>query len=264
MIVHNHRIVYEFGETIVLRPLYDIHLGNKHCDKAAFIKDLKNADERTFFFGGGDMLDSIITSDVKRYRKSSDASEVDEIIDAGVDEMSEILLPYRDRIIGLASGNHEDNIVKRCGTNPVKRICKNLDAKFLGYSGLIKLSLSEHDGRGRTVVVRYHHGWGGGSRTQGADLTKFSRDVAYWDADIFCYGHVHRLQQDSIPRLGLSGTTLISKPKILAICGTYLKTYSKDENPTYSEISGYPPVEIGGLNINIKPNSRWVKATVTV
>ena len=136
---------------------------------------------------------------------------------------------------------------------------------FLGYSGLIKIIFREQSksggklGRGRTVIIRYHHGWGGGSRTQGADLTKFSKDVAYWDADIFLYGHVHRKQTDAIPRLGLVGEKLISKPKIMCICGTFLKTYTGSMEPTYSEVKGYPPVEIGGVVVNIKPDKDWVK-----
>ena len=118
-------------------------------------------------------------------------------------------------------------------------------------------------GIGRKVVIRGHHGWGGGSRTQGADLTKYSRDVAYWDADIFGYGHVHRLQDDRIPRLGLVGKKLIAKPKVMVICGTFLKTLSEDASPSYSERAGYPPTEIGGAIISIKPDShKWVDIRV--
>jgi hypothetical protein len=134
-----------------------------------------------------------------------------------------------------------------------------LDVQDIGFSGLFRLHLTDNNSRGRKVVIRYHHGWGGGSRTQGADLTKYSKDIAYWDADIFLYGHTHRRQTDSIPRLGMSGDKLISKPKIMGICGTFLKTYTNSIQPTYSEVKGYPPVEIGGICLSIKPQDNWVK-----
>ena len=258
MKVIQRTILYKYGDTIRIKPIFDVHYGAKACDVKAFKAYLKDSDEHTYFIGGGDLLDSIIVNDI-RYRKSSDPFQGDDIIDTQVSEMTDILMPYKDRIICLATGNHEDVITKRCGTNPTKRIAKNIGTSFIGYSGLIRLAFRENKGRGRVVVVRIHHGWGGGSRTQGADLTKYSKDLQYWDADLFLYGHVHRRQTDSVPRIGLVGTKMVSKPKTMCICGTWLKTYVNGVDPTYSEIKGYPPVEIGGVSINIKPTMDWVK-----
>lgn len=252
------RIQYIFGETYYLKPFFDIHKGSTACDLPAFKRDLADMDDHTYPFFGGDLFDSLIVTD-PRYRKSNDSTTGDAIIDENLDEMFEILEPYSSRIIGIGRGNHEDNITKKCGTDLIARLCKRLNVPDAGYSGLFKLTFSENSGRGRTVVVRYHHGWGGGSRTQGADLTKFSKDMAYWQADLFLYGHVHRKQTDTVPRMGLSGDKLISKPKILCICGTYLKTYTTGKQPTYSEVKGYPPVEIGGVCVSIKPRGNWVK-----
>jgi UDP-2,3-diacylglucosamine pyrophosphatase LpxH len=253
-----YRIEYEFGTTYYLKPIFDVHMGSAACDVQKFKKDLAEADENTVFFFGGDLFDSLVVSDI-RYRKSNDTSEGDAIIDWNIDRAEEILSKYKDRIIGIARGNHEDVITKKCGTDIIARLCKRLGVNDAGYSGLFRLIFSFNGGKGRTVIVRYHHGWGGGSRTQGADLTKFSKDIAYWDADVFLYGHVHRAQTDKIPRISLWGDKLISKPKVLCICGTYLKTYTTSIQPTYSEIKGYPPVEIGGVTISIKPQDQWVK-----
>lgn len=259
MIVTTHRVNYKYGDKFTLKPIADVHLGAVACDVKAFKDYLSESDEKTLFLGIGDLMDCVIVKDAKRYRKSADASEGDEVVDEQIDKAEELLRPYKDKIIGLGQGNHEDVISKYCGTSPVKRLCRRLGVPFLGYSGLVKMVLSEDGNRGRTVVIRYHHGWGGGSRTQGADLTKFSKDVAYWDADVYLYGHVHRCQTDTIPRLGLAGSKLISKPKVMAICGTFLKTYLDSSNPTYSELAGYPPVELGGIYVTIKPTMRGVR-----
>ncbi len=267
MVVDEVRFDYVYGDTIKLRPIFDVHIGHTDCDIAGFRRDLEETDNKTLFIGGGDMLDSIITTD-KRYRKSSDATTKEAIIDEQTDIAYNILKPYNTQIIGLGIGNHESVIIRKCGTNPIKRLCEKLSTpehqvKYLGYSCLIKLILSENGGRIRSIVVRQHHGWGGASRTRGANITKYERDIGKWDADIFLYGHVHQLQFDRTPRLGMSGKKLTARPQLMVICGTYQKTYSEDENATFSEEKGFPPVEIGSATIHITPKSHgWVDLSV--
>lgn len=258
MIIHHHPIPYKYGDSIRIKPLFDIHFGNRYCDKQSFRRFLEDSDENTYFLGGGDMMDSIVVTD-PRYQKSVDDTDSDAIIDDQVNGLFQELEPYKDRIIGLGRGNHESTIIKKCGTDPAKRLCDKLECTYLGFSGMVVLKLSENGGRGRTVKIRWHHGWGGGSRTEGADLTKYAKDIKHWDADVYLYGHTHQLISDRIPRMGVAGQRLIARPKLVAVCGTFLKTYTATADSTYSEEKGYPPVEIGGLSFNIKPNNQWVE-----
>jgi len=260
MIVHEYCIPYKtYSDVFTLKPIFDVHLGNSYCDKQAFISYLADSDDKTYFIGGGDIMDSIITKDIKRYQKHSDATEGDDIIDQQIKMAYELLLPYKDRIIGLGTGNHEDAITKYCATNPTRRLCELLDVKPLGYSWIVTLRFSRPSGGGRKLIIKGHHGWGGGSRTQGADLTKFSKDMNYWDADMFLYGHVHKRQSDKIDRLSVAGKQLLAKPKYLFICGSFLKTLSLTDEATYSEKAGYPPIAIGGLNIKVRPTRDWLE-----
>jgi hypothetical protein len=259
LIVHTTRIPYSQGQTITIKPIFDVHRGNRYCDDKAFRKYLADSDESTYFLGGGDLMDSIVIQD-PRYEKSSDGTLSDAIIDEQVDIFYNDLKPYKERIIGLGRGNHEGQVIKRHGTDMVGRLCKRLETTYLGFSCLIRLILYHRTGgRVRTVIIRMHHGWGGGSRTQGGDLTKYSKDTAYWDADIFLFGHGHRKQTDKSPRLALCGNSLISKPKLIGLCGTFLKTYSDGTDSSYSEEKGYPPVEIGGIRVNLKPIDKGIK-----
>jgi len=258
MIVENYDINYKYGQTIKIRPFFDVHWGNTYCDKRAFRNYLSEGDDTTYYMGGGDTLDSIITKDIRRYEKHADETLGDAVIDEQVDSMLAELIPYKDRILGLMRGNHEGAILKYHGTDTVKRMCDVLGCKYLGYSGLLRLALHENGARGRAIIIRYHHGWGGGSRTQGADITKFSKDALHWDASVFLFGHVHKRQSDRIPRLGLVGNTLTAKPILLGICGTFLRTYSKTTDSTYAEEKGYPPVEIGGIVLNLKPTDKFL------
>jgi predicted phosphodiesterase len=266
MICESGGVTYRYGDEIKLKVMADVHLGHTYCDVTAFKQYLEDSDRNTYFIGNGDLLDAIITKDMRRYRKSLDATQGDDVIDQQILMIYDLLAPYKRKILGLGSGNHEDYITKFCGTDPMKRLCEMLDVPFLGYSWLFKLYMREPDGaRVRSVIIRGHHGWGGGSRTEGADLTKYWREAAGWDADIFIYGHVHQKKQDRRPRGGLAGDrTLIARPQILVINGTFLKTFSDGVDPTYAESRGYPMTEIGGVTIHIKPNRRWVDLGVTI
>jgi hypothetical protein len=125
---------------------------------------------------------------------------------------------------------------------------------YLGYSGLFRLDFREPTGRGRTVVIRYHHGWASG-RTPGGQLTGNVKDCLNWDADVYLYGHGHALHTYSIPRLGLSGEKLVSRDLTVCLCGTFLKTYIEGST-TYSERKGYPPISVGSPRIFIRPKNK--------
>jgi len=71
-----------------------------------------------------------------------------------------------------------------------------------------KLIFNENNSRGRTVTFYYSHGYGGGSRTQGGNLTKFAKATTAFEADCYLFGHVHQLQYDSFPYLGVHGTKI--------------------------------------------------------
>ena len=268
MICTTYHVPYKYGQTIKIRPLFDFHEGNKYCDKTALRKDLSNLDDNTYLIGGGDLADAIITQDW-RYAKHADASAGDAVIDEQIDVLTDLLIPYRERIIGLGDGNHEKTILKKCGTDIIQRLCDNLSTDnhlclHLGYSWLVRLFLREDNGRGRSIIIKGHHGWGGVCRTEGGELTKYSRDMMYWDADVFLFGHGHKRDGKRIPRLGMTGDKLTSRPMLIGLCGTYLKTYSGTKDSTYGEERGYPPVEIGGITVNIKPNSRWVDLWIDI
>lgn len=263
MICHTVHLEYKPGEIIKVRPLADLHVGNAYCDEKA-VRRFIDEDPECYFIGLGDLIDGIVVKDAKRYQKSSDGTEGDDIIDEQVDKLKSWLEPYKDRIWGLGEGNHEQSVVKHCGTNPVKRICKDFEIPFLGYSWFLRLVMRTKTGAGRTVIIRGFHGYGGGSRTQGADLTKYVRDIGYYEADIHLFGHVHRKQVDRIPMLGTCGNRIIAKSRYVILCGSFLRTLSKTTDPTYAEIKGYPPVELGSVQINIKPVKDWVKIWVDV
>ena len=258
MICHTVHIPYKFGQTIRIKGICDVHLGNTNADIRAFKKWLYENDEDRFV-SFGDLMDSIITKDMKRYRKSSDATEGDDIIDESLENLYDLLNPIAKsgRLLNIGSGNHEDEIIKRCGTNPSKRLAKMLNVPFLGLTFLMDIILSEGKSRSRTIKNHFHHGWGAGARTAGAALTKYARSMAAWDAQIYWRGHDHQRDTKAFCRNGIRGTKIVAADQLLGLGGTWLKTYSSTTDPTYAETRGYDPVKLGGISLLVKPTSSF-------
>jgi UDP-2,3-diacylglucosamine pyrophosphatase LpxH len=253
-------IPYKYGDTFKLLPLADIHFGHKTCDKQKLRQDLKEkVDEQTIIIGLGDWFDMLIVKDAKRYRKAHDDTEGEAIIDEQIEGLADLLMPYKNNIYAVGDGNHEDTMIA-LGTNPIKRLIKLLSDKehvieYMGYTWLLNLQFRETQGRGRGLIIRGHHGWGGSSRTEGADITKYSHDVKFWQADLFLYGHVHKLKFNLIEEGRMIGKDKWKTyQKKMCVCGTYQRTYSNNTSATYAERSGFHPTSIQCPVIYLKPH----------
>lgn len=178
----------------------------------------------------------------------------------------EILKPIKDQIIGIGDGNHESTIIRKCNTNPTKNLIKFLygkdliKEKYLGFQGLGQIIFEENGARIRTIIIRWHHGWGGATTTEGYTITKYSKDIAYYDADIYLYGHTHENKQTRINRFGLlKNNKLVAKDIILAICGSYKKSFLMGPTITWEETKGFKPLAIGTPIIFLQPKIEGIK-----
>jgi predicted phosphodiesterase len=254
----------KLDEQFKILPISDIHYGHKSCDVKKLKKDLsERVDDKTIILGLGDWADSIIVTD-KRYRKEDDGTPSGAILDDQVNGLYEIFKPYAKQIYGIGDGNHEDVVHKKCNSLLMPKLCAKLATEdhkplWLGYSWLLELvfyvDLKGQKTQTRGLIVRGHHGWGGGARTEGADITKFSHDVKFWQADLFLYGHTHRTKLNDLEvgmKVGKSGWR--TQLKRMAVCGTYQRTYSNTQIPTWAETKGFPPVSIRTPIIWAKPH----------
>ena len=245
-------------------PISDIHYGHKSCDVQKLKRDLaQKVDERTIIFGLGDWADSIIVPD-KRYRKDFDGTETGAIIDEQIEGLASIFRPYAKQIYGIGDGNHEDVVNKNCGTQMMKHLCDKLATDehkplWLGYSWVIEVvfyqGTIDRQQQTRSLIVRGHHGWGGASRTEGAEITKFSHDVKFWNCDLFLYGHVHKIKSNDVEvgvKVGKQGWR--TQLRRMVVCGTYQRTYAPGQVPTWAETKGFPPVSIRNPIIYAKPH----------
>jgi hypothetical protein len=262
-----YTVNYKYGDEIKIKPLMDLHKGAKTCDIKGFKEYIKDRDDKTYFLTNGDLWDMIFFND-KRFRPSGhDLTDTDDAIDSEIEEMVNDLDEIKDRIIAVGTGNHEDCVTKSCHTNPSKRLADKIGVPYMGYSYWLRLALTEDGARGRTVDFFIHHGFGGGMRTEGGSITKYSRFADRFLCDVFLTGHDHKKQFVRYPMLGITGVKeakLYGKSKVILLGGSWKKTYGMGTTVTWEETKGFPPSEIGGVTIGIKPNGKWVDINVSM
>ena len=260
MKVYSRTIPYQHdSEVFRLVCFGDVHVGADSCNTHEFEKMLKKHGraKNTLLIDMGDALDAIIPKDVERRREAEVApmfQGVDAVVDAQLDYYCTQIEKYvdREKFLGLLSGNHHDVIVKHHGTDPTARIAKRLGIPNLGYACFYRLLFKREGKDYQEITVKAHHGYGGGTRTEGSNMTRFAQDVAHYEgAHIFLYGHTHDKFAKPLIRVKPIKDRVHEVPIIIANTGTFLMTLSTHETPSYSEARGFPPRDIGYVIIEI-------------
>lgn len=151
---------------------------------------------------GNDYLDRLVESAVKWYR------------------------PYRQNLALITPGNHETSITDRHQTDLIERLCQGLNPDSAaplvrrgGYWGFMEFKAQLH-GRGTSVVLHYHHGYGGGGEvTRG--MIDNNRTRGQYDADVFYSGHIHRRNMDENVITRLSRHTIVKHRQLFLRGGCY-------------------------------------------
>lgn len=266
--------IHSRTDIIKIKPVMDLHKGAHTCDLRAFKSWMNECDPNTYYFTNGDLWDAIYFDD-PRFRISGHekkGEEDDDPIDQEVKEMAALLAPIKDKLICIGTGNHEDVVSKKHHTNLSKRLAALLDVPYLGYSFWFRLSISRLYETGQqkgyaNIDFFCTHGFGGGTRTEGGSVTKYSKFSDRFLCDVFVAGHDHRKQYVRYPLLGIAGTKdvkLFGRSKVVCLGGSWKKSYSDTTAVTWEETKGFPPSEIGGITIEIKPSQTWVNLNVTM
>ena len=273
MIARTISIPYKIGDKFKILPIGDIHYDGQKSSSTCDSKKLKkflaaNVDSRTMIIGMGDWFGGILTKDMKRYSKGTDGANSPAILDESIEGLYEIFKPYRKNVIALTDGNHEETILNYSGTNLIERFSKMLNSKtlYMGYSWLLKLAFKENGARVRPLIIRGHHGWGNGGNSEGGDITKFTHDVKFWQAQLFLYGHVHKIKVNPMEEgIMVGDKQWRTIQKTMVVCGTFQKTYTNTTVATYAEKRGYHPASTTTPIITAIPTySNGVRVEVTV
>lgn len=200
----------QFQDLFIL-PIGDLHIGAKSSswqDSIMIIDKLIKEYPTLQLIGVGDYGDNAT--------KSSKASVYENIMNPK-EQLSifkdSFIKRYKDRWLGLVSGNHEFNrLEKDTGIDPVEELAELFDIPYSRSTMLFDLSVSEKMGvsknakkRGYNFLIQVTHG-SSGAQTKGGQhnaAVKTSKKIE--NANIYITGHTH------YPSAGVSGKMFYDK-----------------------------------------------------
>lgn len=203
-----------------------------------------------------------------RKSKSSIRPEhnVNNYLDAVVEDAANWFKPYAHLIDVVGYGNHETNIIKRMETDPLQRFVDALNGisdtehKVYtgGYGGWYCIGF-----RGKVYRIKYFHGSGGGGVVTRGEIN-LTRALSYFHGcDCFMMGHVHENKESNVIVETLDHRfQQYDKEVLLMITGTYKEEYDSGYMGFHVE-RGAPPKPVGGRLLTLDYN-RHKSGTQTI
>ncbi len=191
-------------------PFGDTHIGKRNCAEELIRKQVAEVKKRNEMknhqavcIGGGDLLNSINITDIRRFDfdeladwfVDSDAEKTRERLSnmalQEVDRCVGIFNPIKHLMLGAITGNHENMMRKRNNINVHKLVCEKLNIPNLTDEAIIVFKFCRGGRDKQTIKLYIRHGYGGG-RTPGAEPNKLARMLAEWeDCNVCLSGHSH-------------------------------------------------------------------------
>ena len=242
----------------------DAHYGNHLYSEKHFKRTLEFLKRpNAFAFLEGDLCECVTRNSKGEIHKQVGSP------DDQADYMIELLEPYKDKILGICTGNHEARIED---VDISKKIARAIGVPYRPEGMMLKISFGGgNEGHQNKPYVFWHygtHGYGG-ARTKSAKAIKVERLSGWINADLFTMSHDHvvnvapdiLLEKDNRTfkemrngkYTGFTYGRLKAKRRMLVKTNAYLKWGG------YSEMGGFPPTDLDTPVIRLlTPHSkRW-------
>jgi predicted phosphodiesterase len=181
---------YEFeAEHVDILPLGDLHLGSEESMFEQAVEFVENNPEAKIILLG-DLVDNAIAESLGDvYSQATNPHGALQVI-------LEFLTKYKERILGVVSGNHERRTWRKVGIDPIGLLCEQLDIPYADDLMIIDIGIRNNTTwRGSKKRTHYaiacHHGASGGRFPE-----KSVRQHRYFQSmvsnvDIYITGHTH-------------------------------------------------------------------------
>jgi len=262
-----YRILYQSRKDLFkIFPLGDIHSGTIYCAEEKIKKQVKAIADDPFarWIGMGDYADLIIKGD-KRFEHHliPDWVKPDNIPQCQFRWLRDLLMPIRDKCIGLIEGNHEAGFRKEHSFDMIANLCDSEDGlgvTYLGYSCLVKFIFVRQLHDVHTFKAHFTHG-SGCPATEGGKMMNLKKSLDDFEGDIYATGHIHDIKITEKPMLGMTGSdppVIVNKNRCGAVTGSWFQTYMQGSKPSYGEMKRYSPTPIGCPVFVIDPTRELV------
>ena len=260
----------------------DVHYDSKDCDRALFKEQMDQAMDRgQYQLHLGDMFDAMGSKKDPRTDKRSlrpEYSHINEEKDESYltkisDDAYKFLAPYKDRMLVLVKGNHEEGIHRHHEYSINNVLASRLRDEAGGvvlpatYRGYIILKFVELDNPKQSLgkhIIYYTHG-NGGSAPVTHNVITAARLAEQFDADTYMMGHVHKEWAMTRTMVKVnSNDRMIQNRRLFVQLGTFKRFNMSDP---WAAMKGMGPISIGsttlGIQIRRRKNIRSVASTAT-
>jgi len=190
------------GTTLKLALFSDIHFDSPDCDKTTLKKHLDFClKDGRYILIGGDLFDAILLRDGKRAVNHL-MEKTDNQLNVKINDVVEFLRPYKDSILFIGRGNHEESILKYSGVDVLQLVTQLLNTgskhqiQYGNYANFLRFNFV--DNRNKSIIhydIFQNHGAGGNSPvTKG--MIDFNRIMKGTLADLIWIGHKHHAVAD--------------------------------------------------------------------
>ena len=233
---------------VTLVILSDLHYGNPYCSVKHFLRtvDFIKSKENCYCMLNGDMVESAIrTSKGEIYQQAVSP-------DDQMRQVTDWLMPIKDKVLGMTTGNHEMRIADLTGVDISRYIAEKLEVPYRPEGMLFKSSFgggnSGHPGKPFVFWSYITHGFGG-AKTKGAKAVKAER-LSHWQvADVFAMSHDHEVNVAPSVRFTADPRGVMSKEGFLTGLVRehrvmLVKTNAYVKFGGYAEMGGFSPSDL--------------------
>lgn len=176
--------------------LGDLHIGDPHTNDAEIQRRLAEAknDPCGVIILNGDLMNTATRNSV--------SDVYGELLSPmqQIEYMVKLLMPIKDKIIGVTAGNHENRVYKSDGIDTTRLVCRELGIEnryapegiviFLRFG--VKNGHYRHKNQNQSQLYTVYatHGSGGG-RKEGAKAIRLADMASIVDADVYIHSHTH-------------------------------------------------------------------------
>lgn len=234
--------------------LADLHFGDVNCDIERFkywVDYIKNT-ENTFCILNGDLINNAT--------KSSCSDIYSDLVRPSdqLKQVSEILMPIKDKILAITGGNHEFRTYKQDGIDLTEILARELGIadRYSPTSIVLFLSFGKNRHQRKMCYSMFiNHGCGGG-RKIGGKLNRLEDVANIVDADIYIHSHTHlpAIFKQSFYR------TIPQHSKIEEVEKLFVNTNAFLNYGGYGETYEFNPPSRSVPMIRLDGHNRWMKA----
>jgi len=256
-------------ETFKIYFIADQHIGSKGCDEHKIKRDIDRvaSEPNSYWIQGGDAIDGIVPSDLKRFDPTTIdpkfLTDLDNICHKQIEHFMSLYEPIKDKCLGVHRGNHEEHSRKYYHYDVLGKVCIDWAVPELKDTAMLRLKFVRSSPgltakpSSNVITIFSAHGNVAGRRS-GGKVNRLEALMGQFDADIYFLAHGHKKITHSASMLTVpkgGELKLLTKKKVGAMTGSYLRSY-QEGSTCYAEKGMYAPSDLGCVAVRIKPFER--------